>query len=89
MQQVNTGEDHSPTTQNLTAQPKKRFSYFFEKILSAKGGYFSKKLYSIKHTDNVSFELQTISANENPNLYWLILGREHYFETSKDYPIAN
>jgi hypothetical protein len=89
LQQVNTGEDHSPTTQNLTAQPKKRFSYFFEKILSAKGGYFSKKLYSLKHTDDESFELKTISANENPNLYWLILGREHYFETSKDYPIAN
>ncbi len=89
LQEVHTNKSQVSTTSHLIAQPKKRFSSLFEKILSIKGGYFSDKLYGIEWTEDQAVQLQEKPVNESTNIYWLILGREHYFETSKDYPIAN
>jgi len=79
-------------TNNISPQkitkPLARFTTFIEKLLANQGGYLSDALYTFQpHNDN--FKLQPTSKESVPRLRWLILGREHYFETSKDYPIAN
>lgn len=67
----------------------KRFSCLLETILSSQGGYLADTLYAFKRSTNVGFQLEAIKAKKTPKLHWLIIGREHYFETSKEYPIAN
>ena len=62
-----------------------------ETIFASQGGYFSDKLYAFKYADTKGFQLQAIpdADTKTKKLRWLILSREHYFETSKEYPIAN
>lgn len=67
---------------------KGRLTSTAEKMLMSRGGYLADRLYYFTHKKN------TVSLNHNiqsqhRKLHWLILAREHYFETSKEYPIAN
>ncbi|PCH94200.1 MAG: hypothetical protein COB83_12260 [Gammaproteobacteria bacterium] len=66
-----------------------RLSYSLETILASQGGYLTDSLYAFKRTKESEFELQLVQNKKSPKLRWLILSREHYFETSKEYPIAN
>lgn len=80
MQQVNNPK---------TAQPLGRLSHLLETILASQGGYLADSLYAFKRTKENEFELQPTQDEKTAKLRWLILSREHYFETSKEYPIAN
>ena len=66
-----------------------RLAYLLESILASQGGYFSDALYAFKPARESDFELQSVDDKTSLTLRWLIIGREHYFETSKEYPIAN
>ena len=70
-------------------QPIGRLSHLIETILLSKGGYYADSLYTFERSVDKNVILQPIKHNPPPQLSWLILGREHYFETSKEYPIAN
>ena len=80
MQQVNNSK---------SAQSTGRSPNLLETILASQGGYLADSLYSFKGTGKSDFELQIVQDNQPSKLRWLILSREHYFETSKEYPIAN
>ena len=79
MQQINDQE---------TAQSSGRLSQALDSLLLSNGGYLADKLYSFSpEHENVSLIERNNDATTK--LSWLVLAREHYFETSKDYPIAN
>jgi hypothetical protein len=89
LQSNNNHINHAPLTVKPPPQSKRSFQHYVERILVAKAGYFSDQLYRFQALDNDNFQCQPVSTDSKPNLHWLILGREHYFETSKVYPIAN
>lgn len=60
----------------------------FKGLIASKGGYFSDSLYSLDKSSSV-FEPTKKSEDVDFNPIWLIVGRQHYFETTKEYPIAN
>jgi len=66
-----------------------RLPHLLESIFASQGGYFADTLYAFKPVGQSDFELQSVDDRTSHTLRWLILGREHYFETSKEYPIAN
>ena len=72
-----------------TARSVSRLSHLLETILASKGGYLADSLYAFKRTVQNDFTLQAIPSDKPAKLLWLILSREHYFETTKEYPIAN
>ena len=72
-----------------TAKPTGRLLHFVETMLAANGSYLADRLYTFAHSKNSGFTLQPSPDAGKHKLRWLILGREHYFETSKEYPIAN
>ncbi|MBL0710114.1 MAG: hypothetical protein JJV99_03705 [Colwellia sp.] len=71
------------------AQPLGRISHLLETILASQGGYLADTLYAFKRTTESEFELKPVQDKKSLKPRWLILSREHYFETSKEYPIAN
>lgn len=56
-------------------------------LLAKKGAYFSRKLFALKKQAGYFDILNNEKAPSKP--VWLIIGKEHYFETTKTYPIAN
>jgi hypothetical protein len=83
---------------NIALQPVKktkdvrfseRFSFLVESIIATQGGYLADELFSLEGKADHSFKFKTVQKNDAVRLRWLILSREHYFETSKVYPIAN
>ena len=66
-----------------------RFSHLLKTIIATQGGYLADKLFLFESDNNQGFTFEVVKSNEPPQLRWLILSREHYFETSKIYPIAN
>ena len=70
-------------------KPLSRLLHFTEALLASKGGYLADNLYTFKHTPDGTTTLEAQSNLNAIKLRWLVLGREHYFETSKEYPIAN
>jgi len=72
----------------MTAQSTGRLTSITERLLMSRGGYLADKLYCFKRESN-KLLLQVETKHKNNKLHWLILAREHYFETSKEYPIAN
>jgi hypothetical protein len=86
---ANTSKNLSVSTPPSAEQLTGKMQYFFKTILASKGGYFADKLYSISKNNEQEFDLIPVAKQKKPQYYWLILGREHYFETSKDYPISN
>ncbi|WP_448246064.1 hypothetical protein [Thalassotalea agariperforans] len=72
-----------------TVQSKWRLTHLIETVLSSNGGYYADRLYSFQRPDKLNVILQPIENLKLPRISWLVLGREHYFETSKEYPISN
>jgi hypothetical protein len=70
------------------AQTTGRLTSIAEKLLMSRGGYLADRLYLFERENN-ELSLQAEAQQKNSKLHWLILAREHYFETSKEYPIAN
>jgi hypothetical protein len=64
-----------------------RLRNILESLIATQGGYFSDKLYSFTLKDKYNVSICGEESKANPR--WLVLGREHYFETVKEYPIAN
>jgi len=64
-------------------------SNIVESMLASQCRYLADTLYSLVVNSNKNIELQVVNNKGNTKYRWLILGREHYFETSKEYPIAN
>jgi hypothetical protein len=62
-------------------------SITFDSILATTGGYLSDRLYHLKSLDKREFQL--VEPHSARRLFWLIIGREHYFETTREYAIAN
>lgn len=75
--------------QQVNNNKTKRFFGLLEALFASQGGYLANSLYAFKYAENNSVQLKAIASTETAKLRWLILGREHYFETSKEYPIAN
>lgn len=60
----------------------------FKGLIASQGGYLSDSLYALKNSSGV-LEPTKQSDEVDFNPVWLIVGRQHYFETTKEYPIAN
>lgn len=60
-----------------------------ENILAAQGGYLTDNLYLFKSDSEKQHKLEKVNSDSTAKLKWLVIGREHYFETSIEYPIAN
>ena len=58
-----------------------------DSILAATGGYLADRLYSLRDMGKRQFSLEVAASCHRT--YWLIIGREHYFETSKEYSISS
>ncbi|MDO6426500.1 PilN domain-containing protein [Thalassotalea sp. 1_MG-2023] len=69
-------------------QSKSRMLTLITDLLAKRGGYFANDFYAIEQkNNNVALIKQPNNMASKAN--WLILGRQHYFEVSKVYPIAN
>jgi len=79
-----TNTKNTPITDDVV-----RISNIAESILASQGGYLADTLYSFSVKKNKKIELQVVKNEAITKFRWLIVGREHYFETSKEYPIAN
>jgi len=74
------------------AQSVGRLPRLLETMLASQGGYLADTLYAFERAEGKCFKFQAIQATQASKpakLRWLILSREHYFETTKEYPIAN
>lgn len=58
-----------------------------ERSVSSFGGYYSDKLYRFKYDG--AGQLCNLEHEPLHKAHWLVLARQHYFETYKDYPIAS
>ncbi|OKY24656.1 PilN domain-containing protein [Thalassotalea sp. PP2-459] len=70
-------------------QQKSRILAFIKEKLADRGGYLSNEFYAIKSDKKEGVSLIKQPKEKIAKATWLILGREHYFEVSKVYPIAN
>ena len=60
-----------------------------ESLVISQGGYLADSLYGLTVTDDKQLSFKAVQNIDTAKFRWLIIGREHYFETSKEYPIAN
>lgn len=58
------------------------------RVLLARIGFRSDVAYGFSYQDECA-SLDSITTEEHPRLWILIVAREHYFESVKDYPIGN
>jgi len=80
------------TTQTITTQAPQavgRIANSVGSILASQGGYFADKLYRFTIAANQQVNIEQVQNKNTAKPRWLVVGREHYFETSKEYPIAN
>ncbi|WP_085282483.1 hypothetical protein [Colwellia chukchiensis] len=89
MQTDNNQTEHVPLTTKSSTSVTRSLSQFMAGAFAAQGGYYADKLYRFQSAENGELQCQALAENTKASFRWLVLGREHYFETSKDYPIAS
>lgn len=58
------------------------------RFMAPRIAFWADQLYVLSYSDG-RFDLKPLSAEERPNYLVLVVAREHYFETVKNYPIGN
>ena len=58
------------------------------RFMATRIAFWADQLYVLSYLDG-RFDLKPLSAEERPNYLVLVVAREHYFETVKNYPIGN
>lgn len=61
----------------------------FEKFIAQKGGYYSDGLYLLNQSSEQIQISPTVEENIGSQIKWVVLAKNHYYETSKTYPISN